>query len=331
MKRRTAALALPLCLMLTACEALPAREEAPPPSRPATLLEEASGLTEEETLLTVDGRTVPAWQYLYWLACTCDSLSRRYAEAELPLDWSAPAGEGSLADYAKEQALHDTALCAVVENWGEAYGAACSQTGGTPFPQLDLTEEQAEALEHTAGIYAGLLELCRTGRTALAPGTEDLAAFADAAGAMTLDRILVKGGDDRSAAQARAAGLFSQLNGAQDQAAEFTRLAAECDDPAGPRTLLPRDGALEDSLFSAAQALAENQCSGILESPEGFSILRRLPLDPEPLREAWFDDALERAVKSAAVTPAEAYAALDAAAFYNALQQARQSRETPAL
>lgn len=64
MKKRIAALALALCLGLSACSL---REE-----EPASLLGRASKLGEETILLTVDGREIPAWRYLYWLAFTCD-------------------------------------------------------------------------------------------------------------------------------------------------------------------------------------------------------------------------------------------------------------------
>lgn len=336
MKSRIAALILPLCLCLTACrgeaETRSRQENPPESSQPSTLLETASGLRETQILLNVDGREVPSWRYLYWLAYTCDGLAQRYAEAKLPLDWSAPAEGGTLADYAKEQALKDTALYAVVENWSEAYGALPAETGAAaPLPELGLSQEQLKELEDVGERYAALWELCRSGESALSPAQEDLSAFARDSGAMTLDRILVPLDGDRAAAQAKASELFAQLNGAEDQAAAFARLAAAGADPAGPRTLLPRDEALDGALLSAAQALEENQCSGILESQEGFSILRRLPLDPEPLLEAWFDSTLERAAAQARITPAEAYSALDAAAFYDALQKARQSGGEPAL
>ena len=91
--------------------------------------------------------------------------------------------------------------------------------------------------------------------------------------------------------------------------------------------MVPGDGSLADSLLEAAQALEEGQCSGILESEEGFSILRRLPLDAAPLAEAYFNASLEEAARTAAVTVAPAYSQLDAAAFYNAWKQIRLASE----
>ena len=74
---------------------------------------------------------------------------------------------------------------------------------------------------------------------------------------MSVDRILVAAGDDREAAREKAAELFAQLNGAEDQGAVFDTLAKAGDDTAGPRTVLPGDGQLSQELEEAAQALRE--------------------------------------------------------------------------
>ena len=85
MKRYLAAVGLVLCLTLSACEV--AGEE---PVRQTSRLGEAAGLDEETILLTLDGREIPAWRYLYWLGYTCQRVQERYAAAELPVDWSTP-------------------------------------------------------------------------------------------------------------------------------------------------------------------------------------------------------------------------------------------------
>ena len=119
MRKRMAALALALCLGLSGC-ALKKEEE-------ASLLGRAAELGEEMILLTVDGREVPAWRYLYWLAFTCDQIREKYKDSGLSLDWETPVSGGSLADYAKDQALANTALYATVENWAEIGRASCRE------------------------------------------------------------------------------------------------------------------------------------------------------------------------------------------------------------
>lgn len=321
MRIRKIALALLLCFCLAACGG-----EEDGGGQPS-LLETASGLEETAVLLTVDGREVPAWRYLYWLAYACDRIAERYMESQLPLDWSTAVPEGTLAESAKEQALSDTVLYATVENWAETYHCTPAESAGGEtaiLPDLGLSAEQMEELETVGRLYAALCQLCRTEDSALAPTDEELQAFGQEAGAMTLDRILVKAEGDREDARQQAEVLFSQLNGAEDQAAEFSALAAAGDDAAGPRTLFPGEGGLDAALEEAGAALEEGQISGILESEEGFSILRRLPLDTKALTERCFDRQLETAAAAASVTVTSVYETLDPAAFYNALRQARQ-------
>ena len=329
MKKRIAALALALCLGLSACSL---REE-----EPASLLGRASKLGEKTILLTVDGREIPAWRYLYWLAFTCDQVREKYKDSGLSLDWRTPVTGGTLGDYAKDQALANTALYATVENWAERYGcvlsekerAALAQTwedqaaarGGEEayieeLADLGLDRLRAEELTEVGMLYAKLYELCLT------EGSE-LSGLLDTVDSLTVDRIFIGAGEDREAARQRAAEVFSQLNSAEDQAAAFSALAGEGDDAAGPRTLLPGDGTLPPALEEAARALEEGQYSGILESEEGFSILRRLETASAALAGGAFDQLLESAAQAALVQTTPSYDSLSAAAFDEALEALR--------
>lgn len=337
MKLRAAALCFLLCLLLTACSG--EREEGPSP-----ILGRAAEISEEETLLTVDGRAVPGWRYLYWLAYTCDRIRDRYQETGGTLDWQTAVAGGTLADYAKDQALADTALYATVENWADKYGCTlaepdqeiltaqweeqAAERGGeaaylADLASLGLDRQRAEELAGVGLLYGKLWGLSGEADSPLAPKQEDLIHYGEEQGVLTVDRILVAAGEDREAARQRAAKLFAQLNDATDQATVFGDLAAAGDDPAGPRTLLPEEKLWSGTLLDAAKALGEGQCSGILESEEGFSILRRLPLDPEALTEDYFDHMLQRGAEQAVVETEAAYGDLDAAAFYQALADLR--------
>ena len=305
--------------------------------RPA-LLGQASGLDEEAVLLTVDGREVPAWRYLYWLAFTCDQIREKYKDSGLTLNWETPVPGGALADYAKDQALANTALYATVENWAARYGCVLSEAeraalaktweeqsearGGEEaylkeLADLGLDRLRAEELTEVGMLYAKLYNLCLT------EGSE-LSGLLDQVDSLTVDRILISAGEDREAARERAAEVFSRLNSAEDPAAAFSALAAEGDDASGPRTLLPGDGTLPQALEEAAEELKEGQYSGILESEEGFSILRRLASDGKALAGEAFDRLLQDAAEGALVQTAPAYDSLDAAAFDKALTELRQ-------
>ncbi len=338
MKRHVAVWALALCFLLTACGG---RENG---GEDRGLLERASGISETETLLTVDGREVPGWRYLYWLTCTCDDIREQYGAEDGEPDWDMALSGGTLADYARDQALADTALYATVENWAEEYGCTVTKEdraaltaawtekmadwGGEAaylehLADLGLTKERAWELSEVGYLYGHLYQLSRTADSPLAPTEAEVETYAKTQSALTVDRILVAAGEDREAARQRAAAIFSQLNGAADQAASFAALAAEGDDTAGPRTFRPGDGTLDGTLEAAALTLEEGQCSGILESDEGFSILRRLPADRDALLADCFDARLQAAAEDAAVILAESYGQLDAASFSAALVRER--------
>lgn len=304
-----------ICLVLTACGAGHDGGS-----------DKAAGDAGDENsavLLTVDGRGVAAWQYRYWLDFTCDQLRGLYQEAGIPLDWDAPSdGGGTLADYAKAQALSDVALYAVVEAWAEKYGVTlddgdtaelanmwakeCAAHGGEKenlarLAAQGLDHSRWEALTRTGLLYGKLCQLyCTEGGplSELAPNTPEL----------MINRIFVSAGGDREAAYQRAAELFSRLNSAEDQAAAFEALTTEGDDDAGPRALKP--GALPAALEEAAAALEENQISGILEAEDGYSILLRLPNAAPPLDADSFDRLLESAAEAAEIETTEAYASI---------------------
>lgn len=322
MKMRMSCLALLLCLLLTACGGKK------PDSRGRTsLLEEVSGLEEEAVLLTVDGREVPAWRYLYWLAWTCQQMRERYEASGTALDWDAPASGGTLAQYVKDQALADTVLYTVVENLAEEAGyAPAEDEAEAVLPDMGLDEKQMAQLEAVGQMYRWLYDRYCAGESGLAPTREELEAYGKTGGFLTLDRILIPAGEDREAARQRASEVFSRLNGAEDQGAAFSALAAEGADQMGPRTLYPDSTELDGELLDAARELQAGQCSGILETQEGFSILRRLETDPKALKEPYFDDWLLDLAEAAAVTTDPAYDGLDLAAFDRAWEQARATK-----
>ncbi len=296
-----------LCVLLSGCGG----EE-------ASLLSRAAEIEESAVLLTVDGRETPAWRYLCWLAFTCGEVRERYEEAGLTLDWSTPVSGGSLGEYAKEQALSDAALYATVENWAEDWGCALTEEERealTSDPETEalwcVSEVQGRELAEVGALYAKLCERYINGEAPLPIALPE---------GLFLDRILVS--NDRENARETIETLFSELNGAEDQQAVFTSLAAAWDDPAGPRQVSPGDWPAP--LEEAAQALEPGQISGILASEEGYSILRRLP-DQTPANgtpEA-FDALLQAAAEQAKVTLEPAYARLNAAAFQERLDSLR--------
>ena len=298
------------------------------------------GIDENAALVRVDGREVPGWACLYWLALSCDRLTTETRDAGKSPDWSAPVDDGTLSDYAKGLALSNAALYAEVEALAEEYGCAlddadraamasrwekrCAGHGGETaylrtLARFGLDRARAEQLFRVGRLYGKLCARCRAGEGP-SPTAAALDALAAADG-VRVDRILVAAGDDRNAARNRAAVLFSRLNGAAEQETLFRELAAAQDDPAGPRTL--REGVLDARLTEIGNSLAVGQMSGIVETGEGFSILMRLSDDREELADRWFDALLQDRAARADVDVSAAFRELDAADFAAALSSLR--------
>ncbi|MBR3570885.1 MAG: peptidylprolyl isomerase [Oscillibacter sp.] len=325
-----AGLCLALCLTLCGCVAerpASAGEDAAPAPVPTSIPGRAAGIMEDETLLTVDGRGVPAWEYLYWLSLACDR-----ARGQPAPDW-----EG-----VREQALMNAALYKSVEALAERCGVAagaddesavaerwrrrCAAYGGEggyleEIARYGLNRERAEALFRVGLLYGKLRELCAEGG-AFSPDAAELEKLSRESGEIVVDRILCADGD-RAAAKRRAEALFSQLNGASNQAALFSELTWEGSDHKGPRTL--KGGVFPEKLARAARELQIGQISGIIEADDGFSILRRLPPERESLLETWLRHTVEEAARAADVELSERCASLDVAAFSAALETLRNA------
>ena len=308
--KNTIVLALALCLLLSGC----GKKE----TDAGSLLGQAAGLEDDAPLLTVDGREIPAWKYLYWLAADCRQLEERCEASGTALDWSAAVPEGgTLADLVKADALADTVLYAVVDSWAELYGCTLTEEELGNLPKRSypgLTEEQGQILTETGRKYAKLYALYETPGSPLAPAEGELELFQASSGQLAAERILVPAGDDREAARQQAAALFARLNAAEDQASAFDTLLAETG--GGPLAEEDWTKALRD----AVSALEPGQISGIIETDAGFSILRRLPIDEGTLREAYFDSLLQDAAAACEIQCTNAYNSLQPKAFWAAVQ-----------
>ena len=329
-KRGPGFICLALCLTLCACGVIP---YAPPvtdsPPVPDSIPGRAANLMENETLLTVDGRSVPAWQYLYWLSLACD---RALGRSGTP-DW----------EEVREQALMNTALYASVETLAERCGVAfeeadraavaerwqqrCAAYGSEEgylkeIARYGLNRERAEALFRVGLLYGKLRTLCDDGG-ALAPSEAALDTLSKQSGDIQIDRIL-SADADRAAAKRRAEAFFNQLNGASNQAALFSELTWEGADHAGPRTL--REGTFNERLTQVARAMRVGQVSGVIEAEDGFSILRRLPPERDSLLDIWLRRAVEDAARTADVELSDRYFQIDPAEFAAALDALRDAQ-----
>lgn len=316
MKRSLAIPALLLCLLLTACgggEAGGSRDS----------LWEELDIGEEEIVMTVDGREIPAWRYCRWLAAACGAVAEEYKSAGMTADWEAQVADVTLGEYVRRQAQEDTALYATVENLAEQYGVTITEeptadADGLPLP---LTQAQAEELDRVGLLYGGLCRLAQQGDSPLVDETA-FSFWKEQQGYMTVDRIFFAAGEDWDAARQRAEEAFARLNAAEEKEPVFSSLAAGGDDLAGPRTLRLGDGTLETELETAAAALEAGQYSGILETEAGFSILCRTEADTAALRVEYFDEFLQQTAGNADIQYTSVYKSLNAEDFWEALEKA---------
>ena len=137
---------------LTGCSnGNPAPAETTPAATPAAddIAYQATGLTRDTVLFTVDGRDVTADQYLYWLLT---SISTAKSMGYLADDeaWEETIEDAPTADYLKDAALETSKLYAVVAAQAEANGVTVTED------QRAEAEASLEQLGQMYEMYYGL-------------------------------------------------------------------------------------------------------------------------------------------------------------------------------
>ncbi len=348
---RILALFLLAAVCLTGCGPSAAAREA---DAPPGLYEQASGIAPDAVLLTVAGRDIPAWRYLYWLTYDCDYLQEALDAQGQLLDWNARREDGrTTAQYVKDQARDTAVLYAVVEAWAEEYGCdltaeddatlrqewtrLCDKYGGeqrylAELAWMGLTRQQAEGFTADYFRYGRLQDLVKTPGSALAPPETELDAFIQSRGYITADILFLSTQNADEAALAavreRADRVLKALSESADPIGTFPSLIKTYGDKDGSRsdcTFFPGGGQVDAVVEQAAQALSEGQYSAVLEAPGGLAVVLRLPLDRSLPAADWLDGALRQASTDAEVAVSKAYEAIDPADFYEKLTAARQS------
>lgn len=314
----------------------------------------ASGIADDEVLLTVDGREVSAWRYLYWLTSVCDQIRTAWNESGRTLDWQQTFSGEPLADYARRKALENTALYATVETLAESNGVTLSEEdqaqldaewqakvteyGGEEayleaLARMGLGKEEALSLSEDACLYHKLLTLAADPASALYVTEEALTEFAAGREYLAASCILVStagvAAEDTqtlAAQKSRAETLFSQINSAADGAAVFAQLAqTENDAQVQPGTFAAGDGTLPQAAEEALRALEVGQWSGVVETEEGYYLLLRQEVDDAAVRADCFDSQLLTAAGEADTEPGAKLETLSVPAFYDAVCREREA------
>lgn len=246
------------------------------------------------------------------------------AAGGLAVDWDTVVETGTLGEYVQRQARESTVLYAAVENGAEKWSAVCTTepTGETIYQEegMPLENWQRQELERVGLLYGELCAMAAA-EDSIIVTQEELAAFAEQTGYLTVDCIVFLFGEDRDAAKRQAEEAFARLNNAGDKGAVFSALSAG-DGSDRPETVQAAAGTLAPELLSAAAALETGQYSGILETADSFCILRRMAPDREVLAPLWLEQELLQAAASARVEEKAGLRNLTAAAVSQAVSAA---------
>lgn len=309
------------------------------------LIQQASGLKGGETVLTVDGETVEAWEYLYLTSYTAQSLSY-YGITDL----STELGEGyTAADYVKEQVESQVTQQAVIRKWAKDEGitltgadkAAIQEQKDVNGADLQkalklngLTEEQYDRLMETSMLYRSLYVLYCGEEGAKRPDDDALNALAEEHGLMTADVLFISTTQLDDAAKADAKALMADyarvLREAGDKAAAFAAL--EVGENVTVNAAQTYDGCEETTLNTALAALKENEVSGVIEDESGFYVALRRAVDLNAVAEVSFGEEMSMRIGAAQLEYNDTVSQrIDMAAYYtkfSALQQQMYTRMT---
>ena len=332
-------------LFLGGCAVEPAE-----PGRESGRLYETSGLSPDAVVLTVDGREVPAWQYLYCLTDVCDALRSEGTELS---DWAAPRSGGTLEDYIEQEAVRSAALYATVESLAQEQGVALTeeeredlsrdwaalaeQRGGEPAflaALLDrgLERSDAERLAEDCLLYQHLLEAAREEGNPLHPTQEELDRFTREGGYFCVDFIRISTADLDPADQETREQRYHQAERVGEllrAGADFSDLAEACSDdpqrvhfPAG-RTCRPGDGTIPPEVERAAASLKQGEDSGIVQGSDGYYLLSARPLDRSRVFQDLFDQRLQQEAEKARLHYCRPFREISPQGFYERLLGSR--------
>jgi Parvulin-like peptidyl-prolyl isomerase len=333
-------------------------------STKAGLYYRASGIGPDEVLLTVDGWDVTADRYFYWLTSTCDYISSYYEKAGKTVDWSENHNGQSLAQYAQQQALSNTALYAEIESWAKKYGCEVTQDdlngistewdtkaqeygGEEPYlaklAYMGIDKATAQLISADFYLYNHLYEKFCDKDSELYPNQADLDSYAKENSFLTVDDILIStadvtAGDTAALAKKKqqAQVLLSTISASSsplttfaDLADQYSQESSRSDYPDG-FTFAPGTGVMPDAFEKAALALKENGISGVVETDKGYYIILRKQLDMDTVGSNYFDHELQTAAQNAKIDYSDSYQKIDVADFYEKLTEARSKLENPA-
>lgn len=307
------------------------------------LLYQASGLHPDGELLLIDGQTVTAEEYLYWLAQDCDYLAGQVEG----LDWDAAVTEDmTFGAYAKADAMEAVKQHAVVRAWAEEAGIGLTDADKAEMEAqrqqyvtyygseesflqrlavMGVSEAAWDMIQTGQYLYRNLYEAFCTPGSGLYPDEASLADYAAAQGYMSVYAVTVTDDDD---AEGVAADLLARWQAAEDKEGEYATICEELGQEAGSAvTLAAVEG---DPLSNAIAALEEGGMDAVIDPYEDGTcyVVMRTETDMSAVAQTYFDVLWEQRVQDAVVVVnTKLYDTIDTGAFYEKLTQLRAALE----
>ena len=308
-------------------------------SRTDGLLYQASGIHPDAELLLIDGQTVTAEEYLYWLAQDCDYLAGQVEG----LDWDAAVTEDmTFGAYAKADALEAVKQHAVVRAWANEAGIALTDADKAEMEAqrqqyvtyygseesflqrlavMGVSEAAWDVIQTGQYLYRDLYEAFCTPGSGLYPDEASLADYAAAQGYMSVYAVTVTDDDD---AEGVAADLLARWQAAEDKESEYAAICEELGQEVGSAvTLASVEG---DPLSDAIAALEEGGMDAVIDPYEDGTcyVVMRTETDMSAVAQTYFDVLWEQRVQDAVVVVnTKLYDTIDTGAFYEKLTQLR--------
>ena len=303
------------------------------------LLYQASGLHPDGELLLIDGQTVTAEEYLYWLAQDCDYLAGQVEG----LDWDAAVTEDmTFGAYAKADALEAVKQHAVVRAWAGEAGIGLTDADKAEMEAqrqqyvtyygseesflqrlavMGVSEATWDMIQTGQYLYRNLYEAFCTPGSGLYPDEASLADYAAAQGYMSVYAVTVTDDDD---AEGVAADLLARWQAAEDKESEYAAICEELGQEVGSAVTL---AAVEsDPLSDAIAALEEGGMDAVIDPYEDGTcyVVMRTETDMSAVAQTYFDVLWEQRVQDAVVVVnTKLYDTIDTGAFYEKLTQLR--------
>lgn len=329
------------------------------------IIRQTAGIPADTVLFTLDGQEITAEEYLYWAAYSADYLVSYFFGSADALDWS----DGTVDEFVRANALDAVSLYRQAQAYAGELGIALTDEERAAMDAdiqetvdtLGSEEQYARRLQQSAispegframlerfYLYSALLDRVY-GPEGSQPVTEaDLEDYIDENGIyrakhillLTVDQVTREPLDDETVAEKKALidDLLTQLRASGEPLTLFDQLMNEYSEDTGlatnPDGYTTHRGEMVSAFEDTALALEPGEISGIVESPYGYHIILRLPLEADSYREdyisylmgqqqqAWLDEN--------PIQTNENFDKIDPSAYYTQLLSLRAAVEEEA-